>query len=105
MVKGNATANDYVKVEDLLNDIGPLDEIDDVFAKLQIELVTFQSPDQTNYTMAFYQSLKSSFKTSKAAIVSNINTCIFSSIEPTTICFIFILNFRMICSLKQIRYY
>lgn len=81
VVGGNATANDYVKIEDLLNDIGPLYQINDVFAKIQAELVTFQSPEQTNYTMAFYESLKSSFKTSKAAIVSNVNTCIFFFIK------------------------
>lgn len=103
MVKGNATANDYVKVEDLLNDIGPLYQIDDVFAKIQVELVTFQSPDQTNYTMAFYESLKSSFKTSKAAIVSNTiyQYMHFLLYLANMLCFIFF-NFRMICSLKQI---
>lgn len=69
-VNGNATATDYDNVMKLLNDIGPVDRREDLLRALQTELETFQSTQQTNYTINFYQNLLSTIKQSESSIVS-----------------------------------
>lgn len=69
-VNRNATTRDYVKVEKLLNDIGSINRVEELFPKVQTELATFQSTEQTNYTINFYRSLKENVGAARAAIVS-----------------------------------
>lgn len=69
-INGNATADDYAKVEKILSNVGPVDHIEDTFSKLQTELSKFQSPEQSSYTVDFYRNATKNAKTSKATIVS-----------------------------------
>lgn len=85
-VNGNATTSDHVKVEKILNNIGSIYQIEEVFSELQMELATFQTPEQLNYTMNFYQELKGTLKTSKIAMVSTKCMSFFGFYHPNTFC-------------------
>lgn len=68
-VNGTATTNDYAKVEKILNDIDPINRLEEDYTRLHEELATFQTPQQANYTMSFYRSLTRNVKTSQIAAV------------------------------------